>query len=167
MVRERIKELVDFATTESPYRNATKGWLTDDVFISWGASDTKVANQTNELANVSVYWKPFSRLVSIIFVVFFLASIFVFSAVSFAHGRFQIPSGLINEAPLTNSVDSEEIAPIQSVSQPVISKKLDVQPVIEGKPEVALEIENKKEFAILKSRSEFAAAALGGKKVTR
>ena len=29
-VRERVQEVVDFAKTESPYRSATKGWITDE-----------------------------------------------------------------------------------------------------------------------------------------
>ena len=99
MVRERIKELVDFATTESPYRDANKGWLTEDVYIKWGASQEKSSSQSNELANISVYWKPINQIVSILFIVVVLAAILVFVSVSFAHGRFQIPIG-----PSTSSI---------------------------------------------------------------
>ena len=166
MVRERIKELVDFATTESPYRNATKGWLTDDVYISWGAKDQKAARQTNELANVSLYWNPVSRLVSIIFAVVFLASIFVFSAVSFAHGRFQITNRSTNIGRVSQQLVSEEIEPTQSVT------KASIQPQEENvkalvAPALIPTLESRQELTSSKSRSDFAAAALGGKKVTR
>ena len=158
MVRERIKELVEFATTESPYRNATKGWLTDDVYINWGTSHEKATNQGDELANVSFYWKPVSQLALIIITVVFLAAIFVFSAVSFAHGRFQIPIEATKVVPATNQILYKDIEPKQIESKPSI------EPVTSS--EVALDVESEDELNS-QSRSDFAAAALGGMKIKR
>ena len=168
MVRERIKELVDFATTESPYRNATKGWLTDDVYINWGKSQEKAISKSNELANVSLYWKPVSQLVSIIFAVVFLASIFVFSAVSLAHGRFQIfnePAKVVSEK---NQIVSKEIEPTVEIepTELELASKQSLQSV-DSKSEVAPVLESQNEFAKSQTRSDFAAAALGGQKIKR
>ncbi len=93
MLRGRVKELLDFATTESPYRSANKGWVTDDVYLQWGSSLNQDSNEGDELANVSVFWKPIIEIALILFVVVALATIFVFSAVSISHGRFQISLG--------------------------------------------------------------------------
>ena len=93
MLTGRIKELLDFATTESPYRSANKGWVTDDVYLQWGASIDKASNEGDELANVSVFWKPIIEIALILFVVVALATILVFSAVSISHGRFHISLG--------------------------------------------------------------------------
>ena len=92
MVRERIKELVDFVTTESPYRSATKGWLTADVYINWWSSSAeKKSRQLDEMANVSVYWKPINEIILILAFVLGLASVLVFLAVSFSHEKLGIP----------------------------------------------------------------------------
>ncbi len=162
MVRERIKELVDFATTESPYRNATKGWLTDDVYINWGTSQQKATNQGDELANVSFFWKPVGQLASIIFTVVFLAAIFVFSAVSFAHGRFQIPIETPKAVPAINQISDKEIE--KDMEPKEIDLKPSLQPVMS--PEIGSVVESVNALDST-SRSDFAAAALGGKKISR
>ncbi len=91
MVRERIKELVDFVTTESPYRDANKGWLTDDVYIQWGSSPVQDSSRGVEFANISVLWKPINQILLILFTVLLLSALFVFVAVSWSHGKFEIP----------------------------------------------------------------------------
>ena len=87
---ERIKELVDFFTTESPYRSANKGWITDDVYVKWGSSSQTFDAKGQELINVSILWKPINEILLILFTVVFLASIFVFSSISIAKGHFQL-----------------------------------------------------------------------------
>ncbi len=67
MLRGRVKELLDFATTESPYRSANKGWVTDDVYLQWGSSLNQDSNEGDELANVSVFWKPIIEIALILF----------------------------------------------------------------------------------------------------
>ena len=153
MVRERMKEVVDFATTESPYRDANKGWLTDDVFINWGPSKGKASNQGNEIANVSILWSPINQLVSILLIVVFLAAIFVFTSVSFAHGRFQMPIDSVSVMP---QIELKDLAlPKQELRNEVAAT--DTDQVVE------------KESEILKQskQAEFAAAALGVSKVKK
>ncbi len=142
MVRERIKELVDFATTTSPYRDATKGWINDDVYVQWGSVPNETSNKRQELANVSIYWKPINQIALILFFVVLLASTFVYVAVSFSHGRLDlnIPNGALvaNSAPLeakSEMVPSEEENPktapleVKSVMEPSLEEKLNSIPL--------------------------------------
>ena len=159
MVRERIKELVDFATTESPYRDANKGWVTDDVYLEWGSSQEKNSLEGKELANISVYWKPINQIASILFVVVSCAAIFVFTSVSFAHGRFQIPAGIEIEPtiviPEAKSIDLKEQTTIQEEAINRVGL-VDLDPLVQTKPE----------FEKTLKQTDFAAAALGGRRPT-
>ena len=154
MVRERIKEVVDFATTESPYRDANKGWLTDDVFINWGTSKGKASNQGNEVAKVSVFWSPINHLASILFIVVFLAAIFVFTSVSFAHGRFQMPIDTVTVMPERSQLELKDPAK-QELRNEVAAN--DTDQVVETEPEILKQ----------SRQAEFAAAALGGSKAKK
>ncbi len=80
MVQERIDELVDFATTESPRRSATKGWITDFIYLQLGASSEKPETKGEELVNVSVYWNK--EIAAVIFGVVFILSTCTFAGVS-------------------------------------------------------------------------------------
>jgi len=88
LVRERLKEVVDFATSESPYRNANKGWINDDVYLQWGSLTDKADSGNEELLDVSIFWEPVKKLVLILFLVIALASTLVFGSVSLSKGRF-------------------------------------------------------------------------------
>ncbi len=160
MVRERIKELIDFATTESPYRDANKGWLNEDVYLQWGTAPEQKTKSGVELANVSVFWNPINQLAAILLAVVLLASSFVFVAVSLSHGKVQISPFLAKESyqqvvvleTQVESQDSEknDIAlnrpPVNTpVAAPIVEKE--IQPKINTQ-----------------AQSEFAAAALGGQK---
>ena len=158
MVRERIKELVDFATTESPYRDATKGWLTDDVYIQWGAAKDKPVAKPDEFANVSVYLKPINQLLTILFIVIVLASIFVFSAVSLAHGRFQFSTE--NETFLT------ELAPLE-VNDASQVEQIETLLLDQSELNSAAETKLEPEKVPNTKSTEFAAAALGGQQLKR
>ena len=90
MVRERIKELVDFATSESPYSNANKGWINDDVYVQFGALPDQPEQSKDELLDVFVFWEPIKKLITILFFVVLFASCLVFTSVSFTRGRVDI-----------------------------------------------------------------------------
>ena len=94
MVRERIKEVVDFATGTSPYKNANKGWLTEDVYLELGASSNKESKIGKEFIDVLVFWEPISRLLYLLFFVFALSAILVVSTISFSKGSLDISIGL-------------------------------------------------------------------------
>jgi len=175
VVRERLKELVDFATTESPYRDANKGWVTEDIYIQFGASREKSSRGGQELANVSVYWSPINQLVSIIFVVVSLAAVFVFVSVSFAHGRLQIPIDTTSdttqrsEIVLKESVKQGISAEVIQEAAPVAEKQNEQEKV---KQEIGSELTQEaapvagkqNEQEKVKQNNDFAAAALGGRK---
>ena len=112
MFKERIKEIVDYATTESPYRQATKGWITDDLFIQWGSNQVEASKSGVELAEVAVFWKPINSIASRLLLVLFTSLIFVFTTVSLAHGKLKIVSNSFAEnsalQPIETSINSLE-----------------------------------------------------------
>ena len=87
MLGDRIKEVVDFAKSESPYRSANKGWITNDVFLKLGTSDEKSSEQFDQFVKISFLWQPIIQAASILFVVIFLASLFAFTPISLSNGR--------------------------------------------------------------------------------
>ena len=87
MPSERIKEVVDFATTESPYRSANKGWVTDNIFLQWGSTKEKKSKEFDQLAKVSVYWQPIIQTASILLFVIVLASILAFLPLALSQGK--------------------------------------------------------------------------------
>ena len=160
MVRERIKELIDFATTESPYRDANKGWLNDDVYLQWGTAPEQKTKSGVELANVSVFWNPINQLAAILLAVVLLASSFVFVAVSLSHGKVQISPFLAKES-------YEQVVVLETQVESQDSEKNDIalnSPPVNtpvAAPIVEKEIQPK---INTQAQSEFAAAALGGQK---
>ncbi len=116
MVRERIIEVVDFARSESPYRNANKGWITNDLFLQWGKASNRQPNSGDEVLDLFVYWGPVQKLLSILFLVISLAAAFVFLSIGFSKGRiaftfnsstFDTPKQEVVELvqPLNNKID--------------------------------------------------------------
>ena len=146
MVRERIKELVDFATSESPYTNANKGWITDDVYVQFGALPDQPEQAKDELLDVFVFWEPIKQLISILFWVVLLASCLVFTSVSLTRGRFDISFlssqsfDQSNQLSVSDQVDSMQLSSIEDqtilddlevASQP---KEVEISPEIISTP---------------------------------
>ncbi len=109
MVRDRFQELIDFATTESPYKDANKGWVTNDIYFEWSSSkdESKASSKGIEMANFSLYWKPINKILSILFAVIALAAIFVFVAVSVSHGGIQLPLPTLSNDQIMQVTDSD------------------------------------------------------------
>ena len=89
MIKERIKEVLEFTKSESPYRKANKGWINEDIFLDLSPYADSV-KETNEDAKVTLFWSPINRLLSNIFLIIIVGSILVFTSVSFAKGRFDL-----------------------------------------------------------------------------
>ena len=87
MFKERIQEVFEFTKSESPYRKANKGWINQDIFLDLSPS-ADINKQTNEAAKVTLFWSPINSLLSNIFLIIILGSIFVFTSLSFTKGRF-------------------------------------------------------------------------------
>ena len=90
MVKERVTEIFDFATSTSPYRKANKGWLTDDVYLQIGNPSTESTRPTKKVVDVLLFWEPIKRLISILFLVIAISSLLVVTAISYSHGNFHI-----------------------------------------------------------------------------
>ena len=160
MVRERIKELIDFATTESPYRDANKGWLNDDVYLQWGTAPEQKTKSGVELANVSVFWNPINQLAAILLAVVLLASSFVFVAVSLSHGKVQISPFLAKESYQQVVVLETQVESQDSEKNDIALNRPPVNTPVAA-PIVEKEIQPKINTQV---QSEFAAAALGGQR---
>ncbi len=112
MLRERVKEIVDFATSESPYRSANKGWLSNDVYLQWGG-DIKQKQPSKELdqfVKASIYWKPILQIASFAFLVICIGTTLAFAPVYLSSNRIS-SLGLLSQpsTPLEQIRDSDEI----------------------------------------------------------
>ena len=96
MIRERIQEIFDFFKAESPYRSANKGWLTNDIFLQWKASEQDNSTEFAQIAKVSLYWQPIIQIVLVIFTVISLATFFAFSPLAFSRGKLKSVSSMFN-----------------------------------------------------------------------
>ncbi len=136
MLGERIKEIIDFAKSESPYRSANKGWISNDVFLKLGTSDDKSSSQFDQFVKISFLWQPIIQLALTLVVVIFLSSIFAFAPISLSHGRihnivetFNIKKDL---ALIKKKVEVEKV-----VSKgPAIKKKVEVEKVVSKGPAI-------------------------------
>ena len=111
MVKQRIKEIVDFASSESPYRSANKGWITDDVYIQWKGKLNKedLSKEGSQIADIAIYWNPIKYMTSILLLVLLITSIVVGFLISLAHGKFQINISEFDfQAPIEVSLNNSE-----------------------------------------------------------
>ena len=83
MVKNRIDELIDFTRSESPYKNANKGWINDFIYLNLGKSKEDEIPDGDELVNVSVYWNR--ELAGFIFIVGFLLTTVIAPIVFFLY----------------------------------------------------------------------------------
>ncbi len=117
MFKERIQEVFEFTKSESPYRKANKGWINQDIFLDLSPS-ADTYKQTNEAAKVTLFWSPINSLLSNIFLIIIIGSIFVFTSVSFAKGRF--------DSNLFNKFVTNDIVNVDKNKAPNISKLKDI-----------------------------------------
>ena len=105
MLKERIKEILEFSKSESPYRKANKGWINQDIFLDLSPSPDNL-KQTNEAAKVTLFWSPINSLLSNIFTILIISSILVFTSLSLAKGRFNVD--LFNTSLIKDEVKAED-----------------------------------------------------------
>ncbi len=108
MPNEKIKEIVDFATSESPYRSANKGWITDQVYLNLGASRDESVKGLDRIVQVSINSKPIIQLLLLVFLVAFISVVLAFAPISLSRGGLHSLAGLLNP---TSKIDS----PVQKV----------------------------------------------------
>ena len=105
MFKDRIQEVFDFTKSESPYSKANKGWINQDIFLDLSPS-ADTYKQKNEAAKVTLFWSPINSFLSNIFLIIILSSIFVFTSVSFAKGRFDL--NLFNNYVIKDIIDVDK-----------------------------------------------------------
>ncbi|KGG11876.1 MULTISPECIES: hypothetical protein [Prochlorococcus] len=96
MLGDRIQEIADFARGESPYRSANKGWLTDDVYLQWGATKDKSSEKFDQLVKVSFFWQPIIKAALTLISVIFFASLFAFMPLTLSQGKFKPMNELLS-----------------------------------------------------------------------
>ena len=89
-MKDRLREIVDFATSTSPYKKANKGWLTNDVYLQLGSSFQESAKPGQEFIDVLFFWEPIKKFVVRLFLVIAFALLLVVSAISYTHGNLEI-----------------------------------------------------------------------------
>ena len=77
-MKDRITELLDFATNQSPYRNANKGWLNNDIYFNWGKFKSNKTGMNNSILDITLFWDPVKAIISILFVVILISSVFIY-----------------------------------------------------------------------------------------
>ena len=137
MVRERINELVDFATTESPYSSSTKGWLSNDVYLKWGPQKRNNSFKSEELFKLSVLWGPLNKIVSNLFIVFIVASLLFSLVLSIDNNGIDL-SFLSTEKIETTSLIQE---PYDSLGPQVLEREI-IKEEIPFNPNTASEESN-------------------------
>ena len=105
MLKERIQEIFEFTKSESPYRKANKGWISQDIFLDLSPSSDTL-QQKNEAAKVTLFWSPINTLLSNIFIIIIISSILVFTSLSLAKGRFKF--NLFNTSLIQDIVKIED-----------------------------------------------------------
>ncbi len=96
MLGDRVQEIVDFAKTESPFKSANKGWLTEDVFLKWGSTESKSQGNLDTLAKVSFFWQPIIQLFVLLFIIASLAILVAFTPTAFSKGKFSLITEKVN-----------------------------------------------------------------------
>jgi len=105
VLKERIQEIFEFTKSESPYRKANKGWISQDIFLDLSPSPDPL-KQKNETAEIILFWSPVNSLLINIFLVILIGSILVFTSTSFVKGRFNF--NIFNTSFINNIVKVEE-----------------------------------------------------------
>ncbi len=138
MLGERLKEIADFAKTESPYRSANKGWITKDIFLQWGSSKEDPLTEFDQLAKVSFYWKPIFQIL-FIFSLSIVVALFVAFTPRFLSGsNFPSIQEKISIKPDNSKVKSRKINSVQL--QPLAQQE---KTLIEEEPVSNLSINEK------------------------
>ncbi len=86
MPNEKIKEIVDFATSESPYRSANKGWITDQIYLNFGSSKAESIKGLDRIVKVSINSKPIIQILWLVFIIAFISLVLAFTPISLARG---------------------------------------------------------------------------------
>ena len=119
MIRERIQEITDFVKSESPYRSANKGWITDDIYLQRGANKENPSNEFDQLVRVSLFWKPIIQIALTLLLVISVTTVIAFTPLAFNNGKFEKISAIFD----FRSVLSQELPEVLAVTPVVIDEE--------------------------------------------
>ena len=100
MLQERFEEILDFIKEESPYRSATKGWITNDIYLKTGPSSDENKSDFGQLAKVSIFWKPIFQIAIVLFLLISFSTLVAFTPLAFSKGKFNTLNSLFHQKPL-------------------------------------------------------------------
>ena len=132
MIRERIQEIADFVKSESPYRSANKGWLTDDIYFQRGPNTSNPSNKFDQLLKVQFFLQPLIQVAVTIFLVISFATVFAFTPLAFLNGRFDTISKAFELIKVEIPSESSQ-SPIEKTNsfEDKIENKIDIQKTVE------------------------------------
>jgi len=91
VLKERLKEILDFTKSESPYSKANKGWINQDIFLEFGKSSSTLSKQ-KEAAKVTLLWPPIQRLISNLLLIVIISSLIVLTTLKGSQLNFNLGS---------------------------------------------------------------------------
>ena len=95
MFKERFQEILEFTKSESPYRKANKGWITQDIFLEFWKSSGTLSKQ-EEAAKITLLWSPIQRLISNLLLIITISSLIVITTLKGAQLNFNLESLIIS-----------------------------------------------------------------------
>ena len=113
MIQDRVREILDFTQSESPYRKANKGWINQDIFLDLSPS-SETLKQKKEVAKVTILWTPINSFLSKIFLILIFSSLLVLTSLSFVKGRFDF--NFLNTSLINYQVEVEENTVASSIN---------------------------------------------------
>ena len=78
-IKKNASELFEFFSTESPYRQANKGWLAQNIYLNFRSDKRNAVKEFDQIAEVSVSSRPIIQMVLALFCVVSLAMLLAFS----------------------------------------------------------------------------------------
>ena len=78
-IKKSASELVEFFRSESPYRQANKGWLAQNIYLNFRSDKRNSSKGFDQIAEVSFFSQPIMQIALSLFCVISLAMFLVFS----------------------------------------------------------------------------------------
>ena len=182
MLKERLQEIFEFTNSESPYKKANKGWISQDIFLEFGKSSSMLSKQ-KEAAKITLLWPPIQSIIFNLLLIIIISSLIVLTTVKESKLNFNLDSftvafknkivqlenkestSILEENEIINSILDSEIEEdftkeeINNSTEELSTKEdsLKIEDTIE-KDQISEEIEIKNEISIAnpkKSKSNF------------
>ncbi len=77
-IKQSASELFEFFRSESPYQQANKGWLAENIYLKL-KPEKDSSKELDQIVEISFYSKPIFQMLVTLFFVICLAMTFAFS----------------------------------------------------------------------------------------